>query len=67
MPSLRVAQSAVARRVLARIKAGEPVVSLETTRVRKDGTAFPVSLTISPIRDADGTVVGTSAIHRDPR
>ena len=67
MPSLRVAQSVVARRVLARIKAGEPVVSLETTRVRKDGTAFPVSLTISPMSDADGTVVGTSAIHRDPR
>ncbi|HEY5248097.1 MAG TPA: PAS domain S-box protein, partial [Dermatophilaceae bacterium] len=53
--------------ILARIKAGEPVVSLETTRVRKDGTAFPVSLTISPISDAHGTVIGTSAIHRDPR
>jgi PAS domain S-box-containing protein len=53
--------------ILARIKAGEPVVSLETTRVRKDGAAFPISLTISPISDADGTVIGTTAIHRDPR
>jgi len=53
--------------ILARIKAGEPVVSLKTARVRKDGTAFPVSLTISPISDADGTVIGTSAIHRDQR
>jgi PAS domain S-box-containing protein len=53
--------------ILARIEAGESVVRLETVRVRKDGTAFPVSLTISLIRDEDGTVVGTSAIHRVSR
>ncbi len=53
--------------ILARVKAGESLVRLESARVRKDGTSVQVSLTISPIRDADGTVIGTSAIHRDPR
>jgi PAS domain S-box-containing protein len=51
--------------ILARVEAGQPVEHLETLRLRKDGTALPVSLTISPIRNADGEVVGTSAIHRD--
>ena len=51
--------------VLEQIKAGRHVEHLETKRVRKDGTVFPVSLTVSPIRDADGVVVGTSVIHRD--
>jgi PAS domain S-box-containing protein len=49
--------------ILAKIEAGRHVEHLETIRVRKDGKALPVSLTISPIRDSDGTVVGTSAIH----
>ena len=34
-------------------------------RVRKDGTVFPISLTVSRVRDVDGVVVGTSVIHRD--
>jgi len=51
--------------VLDQIRAGRHVEHLETKRVRKDGTVFPVSLTVSPIRDADGAVVGTSVIHRD--
>jgi PAS domain S-box-containing protein len=51
--------------ILEQIKAGQHVKHLETKCVRKDGTVFPVSLTVSPIRDADGTVVGTSVIHRD--
>src|SRR5262249_41675817 len=37
----------------------------ETVRRRKDGTLFPVSLTISPVRDAAGAVVGASKIARD--
>ena len=49
----------------AKIKAGQHVQHLETTRVRKDGTVVLVSLTVSPIRDAAGVVVGTSVIHRD--
>ena len=51
--------------ILARIKAGQPVEHLETFGVRKDGTVFPVSLTVSPIRDEDDVVVGASSITRD--
>jgi PAS domain S-box-containing protein len=51
--------------VLANITAGQHVEHLGTRRIRKDGTVFPVSLTVSPIRDADGAIVGTSVIHRD--
>ena len=53
------------RLVMAKVKAGHSVENLETRRVRKDGTVFPVSLTVSPIRDADGLVTGISAIPRD--
>jgi PAS domain S-box-containing protein len=50
---------------LARIAAGRSVEPVETTRVRKDGTVFPVSLTASPIRDESGTVIGAASIIRD--
>jgi PAS domain S-box-containing protein len=53
------------REILARIAAGEPVGSLETERVRKDETAFPAALTVSPIRDKDDQIVGACAITRD--
>ena len=50
--------------VLEQVQAGRHVERLETKRLRKDGTVFPVSLTVSPIRDADGAIVGTlSLIH----
>jgi PAS domain S-box-containing protein len=39
---------------MTKVRAGQCVENLETLRVRKDGTVFPVSLTVSPIRDADG-------------
>ena len=51
--------------ILARIRAGESVDHHETVRRRKDGSDFPVSVTISPIRDAEGTIVGASKILRD--
>jgi PAS domain S-box-containing protein len=51
--------------ILARIRAGQPVERLDATHVRKDGSAITVSLTVSPIRDADGHVVGVSTIARD--
>jgi diguanylate cyclase (GGDEF)-like protein/PAS domain S-box-containing protein len=51
--------------LLAKIKAGQHVEHLETIRVRKDGTVFPISLTVSPICDPDGAVVGASTIARD--
>jgi len=51
--------------VLAKISAGQNVQRLETERVRKDGTVVPVSITIAPVPDADGAIVGASAVHRD--
>jgi PAS domain S-box-containing protein len=52
-------------RVLAAIRAGERVDHFETVRRTKSGSLIPVSLTVSPIRDATGTVVGASKIARD--
>jgi len=51
--------------VRARISAGQHVERFETTLTRKDGTTFPASCTVSPIRDADGVVVGASLIGHD--
>jgi diguanylate cyclase (GGDEF)-like protein/PAS domain S-box-containing protein len=51
--------------ILERIKQGEKVDHFETVRQRKDGTLVDVSVTISPIRDNDGTIVGASKIARD--
>jgi len=51
--------------ILARIKNGERINNFESVRIRKDGTHIPVSISISPIRDAAGTIVGVSKILRD--
>ena len=51
--------------VLARIRQGVRVDHFETLRQRKDGTLIPISLTISPIRDDAGRIVGASKIARD--
>jgi len=51
--------------VLSRIRAGEGMTHHETIRVRKDGTLIPISLTVSPIYDDAGTVIGASKIARD--
>ena len=51
--------------VLARIRAGESVDHFETVRRRKDGTLVDISLSISPIRDDSGTIIGASKIARD--
>ena len=48
-----------------RVRRGETIDHYETRRVRKDGTAVDVSLTISPVRDAEGRVTGASKIARD--
>jgi len=52
-------------RILERIRRGERVHHYETVRRRKDGTLVDVSLTISPIKDGFGRVVGASKIARD--
>jgi two-component system, LuxR family, sensor kinase FixL len=51
--------------VLARVSAGQRVEHFDTVRRAKDGHLVDVSLTVSPIKDACGTVVGASAIARD--
>jgi PAS domain S-box-containing protein len=51
--------------VLSRICQGQRVEHFDTVRRRKDGTVVDVSLTVSPIRAADGTVIGASKIARD--
>jgi two-component system, chemotaxis family, CheB/CheR fusion protein len=51
--------------ILARLRAGERVYHFDTVRVRGDGQPVHVSLTISPVRDEAGRVVGASKIARD--
>jgi PAS domain S-box-containing protein len=51
--------------ILARIARGEPTEHLETVRIGKEGGKIDVSVTISPIRDSQGRIVGASNIARD--
>ena len=51
--------------ILARLQRGERVDHFETIRQRKDGTRLDISLTISPVRDGQGRVIGASKIARD--
>jgi PAS domain S-box-containing protein len=51
--------------ILARIRRGELVDHYETVRRRKDGRLIDISLTISPVRNAEGKVIGASKIARD--
>jgi PAS domain S-box-containing protein len=51
--------------IQVRIRRGESIEHFETVRVRKDGTKIDVSVTISPIRDANGAIVGASKVARD--
>src|SRR5262249_53364410 len=52
-------------RILARIRRGERIDHYETKRIRKDGRIIDISLTISPIRDSLGLIIGASKIARD--
>ncbi len=53
------------RIILRRIMNGEKVDHYDTQRLRKDGSLAEVSITVSPVRDVDGQVVGASVIARD--
>jgi PAS domain S-box-containing protein len=53
------------REILERVRRGEPVAFSETERIRKDGERITISLSVSPIRDESGRVVGVSSIKRD--
>jgi PAS domain S-box-containing protein len=51
--------------VMAQISRGERIVRMETVRLRKDGTPVEVAVTISPVRDSRGRIIGGSSIARD--
>jgi PAS domain S-box-containing protein len=51
--------------ILAKIRAGQRVESYETRRRRKDGAVIHVALTVSPVRDTAGRIIGASKIARD--
>jgi PAS domain S-box-containing protein len=52
-------------KILERIRRGEPVDHYETKRQTKDGRILDISLTVSPIRDASGVIIGASKVARD--
>jgi PAS domain S-box-containing protein len=51
--------------VLARLRRGERIDHFETIRQAKDGRRVPVALTVSPVRDATGKIIGASKVARD--
>ena len=51
--------------ILARVRAGEHVEQVDAVRLRRDGSRVDVSITVSPIRDPAGRIVGASTIARD--
>jgi signal transduction histidine kinase len=51
--------------ILEKLRRGERVDHFETVRLRKNGTRFDVSLTISPVKDPKGRLVGASKVARD--
>jgi PAS domain S-box-containing protein len=51
--------------ILRKVRQGEKVDHYDTVRVRKDGRRIYISLTVSPIKDAEGSVIGASAVARD--
>jgi PAS domain S-box-containing protein len=51
--------------ILARVKRGERIEHFETVRMRRDGTYVDISLTVSPVRDSSGRVIGASKVARD--
>jgi PAS domain S-box-containing protein len=51
--------------ILAQLQKGQRVEHFETVRVHRDGTPLNISLSVSPIRDANGTIVGAAKIARD--
>jgi PAS domain S-box-containing protein len=50
---------------MRKLRAGEPIEHFETVRLRKSGEKFSVSVTISPIKDDQGRVIGSAKIARD--
>ena len=53
------------KNILARLRGGEKIDHFETVRRRKDGSTLDLSLTISPVKDSAGRVIGASKVARD--
>jgi PAS domain S-box-containing protein len=53
------------RAILERLRRGERVEHFETVRVAKDGRRLDISLTVSPVRDREGRIIGASKVARD--
>ncbi len=51
--------------ILERVSRGEQILRYETARVRKDGRVIPIELTVSPVRDPSGAIIGAASIKRD--
>jgi PAS domain S-box-containing protein len=62
IPPERLAEEAA---ILERLVRGERIDSFETVRVTRDGRRLDISLTVSPLRDRDGHIIGASKIARD--
>ena len=62
VPPERLAEE---RQILARLRNGERVEHFETIRLTKDGRRIDISLTVSPIRDQEGHIIGASKVARD--
>ena len=62
IPANRRTEEAI---ILQRLSRGERIDHFDTVRVRKDGTALDISLTISPVTDSTGKIIGASKIARD--
>jgi PAS domain S-box-containing protein len=53
------------KRILETIREGRRIETFESVRIRKDGSRIDVSITVSPVKDANGRIVGASNISRD--
>lgn len=62
IPPSRIAEEV---EILSKIKLGEKVEHFETSRVTKDGRLIHISLSVSPVKDQNGRIVGASKISRD--
>lgn len=62
IPSYRLGEL---RDMAGKLSRGEPVERFETVRIRKDGAALDVSVSVSPIRDSGGRIIGASSVAHD--
>ena len=65
LPTIPVNIIPETEKLMAQVKSGNVITAYETIRKRKDGSVFDVSVTISPIKDAEGKVVAFAGISRD--